>query len=158
MVGFGGTVTITVQAHLTGIPVPRCMQGRNETMRLWSLLSITHSRFKAGEASEFRSSDFIDSPFKHSLTPQMKEHSTAGWKQEIHTQQWRTNGVKGQKKASSEMNDVSKDPEKTIWGGENCLLLLNEDLNNQFQREGFKTPQTLCRNKLFSTRTQHLLY
>lgn len=126
--------------HQTGIPVPQCMLEKNETMRLWSLLSITHSSFRAGEAPELRASDFMNSPFKHNLTPQMKEHTTAGWKQEIQTQQWRANDIKVQRKASSEMNDVSKDLEKTIWGGENCLLLLNEDVNNLFQLEDFKAP------------------
>lgn len=132
-------------------------------MRLWHVVDITESRFRAGEASEHRVQGFVYSHFILTLRVGRKHDS---WIKTGNSNQ--TRGKKqsrNKRKFSSQMNAVDEAPDKTTWegrrwgfgGGNQCLPLLNGDVNHLFQLEGFTGSEILCRNKLFSTWT-HIYY
>lgn len=94
-----------------------------------------------------------------------EENMTAGLKQEIQTKRG-ANNSQGTKENLPHrwmmwMKLLTRPPEREggggLGGGNQCLPLLNGDVNHLFQLEGFTGSEILCRNKLFSTWT-HIYY
>lgn len=119
MMRFLGTVTLTLQVYLTSWQTllhPICLCWKN-----WNNESVELGQHRTQqvrvEVSELRVSDFMYSYFKHSLTPRVgrKYYSWMELRDPNQTMKgkWQP---RNKRKASSQMNDMGEDPEKTIVG------------------------------------------